>query len=113
MQDYGLFKMLFSPTELWFVQKKLRVNLGFLGIAKEYTCLKVDIPHKKGKNTPLTDKQKADNQILASERIPVEHSFAGLKRYRILSDRARCHDWDLYDTILGVCAGLWNFYITH
>jgi DDE superfamily endonuclease len=113
MQDYGLFKKLFSPTQPWLAEKIIRVDLGFLGIATDYACLKVHIPHKKSKLHPLTEEQKADNQVLASKRIPVEHSFAGLKRYRILSDRVRIHDWDLYDTVLGVCAGLWNFYITH
>jgi hypothetical protein len=113
MQDYGLLKILFPPTKEWFAQKKVRVDLGFLGIAKDYACLKVHIPHKKSKNNPLTDEQKADNHLLASDRIPVEHSFGGLKRYRVLSDRVRIHDWGLYDTILGVCAGLWNFYLTY
>lgn len=113
MQDYGVLKMLFPTTKPWFAKKKVCVDLGFLGFAKDYEHLKVSIPYKKSKKKPLTDDQKAENQVLASERIPVEHSFAGLKRYRILSDRLRTHDWNLYDTILGVCAGLWNFYLTN
>ena len=32
---------------------------------------------------------------MASERIFVENSIAGLKRYRVLSDRLRNHDIDL------------------
>ena len=92
-------------------KKKVKIDLGFLGFEKDYTCLKVSIPHKKSKNKLLTDVQKVENQQFASERIAVEHSFGGLKRYRILSDKSRIHDWGLYDTILGVCAGLWNFYI--
>ena len=55
---------------------------------------------------------KAENKILASKRIVVEHALAGLKRYRILSDRLRMHDLGFYDVILGVCAGLWNFYLS-
>jgi hypothetical protein len=35
---------------------------------------------------------------MASERISVEHSLAGLKRYRILSDRLRLHTLNLYDS---------------
>jgi hypothetical protein len=50
---------------------------------------------------------------MASERIKVEHSIGGLKRYRILSDRLRTHLIDLYDDILWVCAGLWNFYLAN
>ena len=55
--------------------------------------------------------QGAENRALASEWISVEHSIGGLKRYRILSDRLRSHDANFYDQVLGVCAGLWNFYL--
>ncbi|WP_420825165.1 transposase family protein [Thiospirillum jenense] len=64
---------------------------------------------QKSKNKLLTSEQKTTNKQLASERIFVEHSIAGLKRFRILSNRLRIHNFDLYDKILGVCAGLWNF----
>jgi hypothetical protein len=50
---------------------------------------------------------------MASVRIKVEHSIGGMKRYRILSDRLRNHLIDLYDDILGVCEGLWNFYLAN
>ena len=50
---------------------------------------------------------------MASERIKVEHSIGGLKRYRILSDRLRTHLIDLYDGIIRVCARLWNFYLAN
>ena len=55
--------------------------------------------------------QKEENRALASERMSVEQSIGRLKRYRILSDRLRCHDADFYDQVLGVCAGLGNFYV--
>ncbi len=50
---------------------------------------------------------------MASVRIKVEHSIAGMKRYRILSDRLRIHLIDLYDDILALCVGLRNFYLTN
>jgi hypothetical protein len=50
---------------------------------------------------------------MASVRIKVEHSIGGMKRYRILSDRLRNHLIDLYDDILGACAGPWNFYLAN
>ncbi|MGH9855567.1 MAG: transposase family protein [Blastocatellia bacterium] len=71
------------------------------------------IPNKKKKNQELSSEQKSENKLLASERIYVEHAIGGMKRYRILSDRLRVHDIELYDVILGVCAGLWNFYLNH
>jgi hypothetical protein len=56
---------------------------------------------------------KQENQLLAKERIVVEHVICGMKRYRILSDRLRTHDAILYNVILDICAGLWNFHLTH
>lgn len=80
---------------------------------KNYLSKSISIPHKKTKTTSLTESQKNENKQMASERIKVEHSIGGLKRYRILSDRLRIHLIDLYDDILGICAGLWNFYLTN
>ncbi|MSP27795.1 MAG: hypothetical protein EXR80_05000 [Methylococcales bacterium] len=51
---------------------------------------------------------KSQNKQIASVRIKVEHSIGSMKRYRILSDRLRTRFIDLYDDMLGLCAGLWN-----
>ena len=108
-QDDGMFQREFPPGQKWFTEVRVRVDLGFIGFAKDYQCKELLIPHKKPKQQELTAEQKAENKVLAGERIVVEHSIAGLKRYRILSDRLRLHDLDLYNQIWGVCAGLWNF----
>jgi hypothetical protein len=79
---------------------------------KDYVCKELFLPNKKKKKQELSPEQKAENKILACARIYVEHAIGGMKRYRILSDRLRVHDVELYDVILGVCAGLWNFYLT-
>lgn len=104
-----MFKEEFPPGQSWFTNLNVRVDLGFVGFDKDYECKKLYLPHKKPKKQELTAEQKAENKVLASERIVVEHSIAGLKRYRILSDRLRMHDFDLYNQVLGICAGLWNF----
>ena len=104
-----MFQLEFPRAEKWFADFRVRVDLGFLGIEQGYTCKELLIPHKKPKQQELTPEQKAENKLLASERVSVEHSIAGLKRYRILADRLRMHDLDLYNVTLGVCAGLWNF----
>ncbi len=75
--------------------------------------MQITIPLKKPKKGTLTTEQKEANKECARERIYVEHSIGGLKRYRILSDRLRTHDIDFYNDALEVCAGLWNFYITN
>ncbi|NEP84869.1 MAG: transposase [Okeania sp. SIO3B3] len=108
-QDFGLLKMLFEPKSDIFKNIHIKVDLGFLGFAKNYPHLKLDIPHKKPKNGTLTEEQKLENQQLAKERIYVEHSIGGMKRYRILMERIRIHSTDLYNKVALVCAGLWNF----
>jgi len=108
-QDYGIFKEEFPPEQNWFANLTVRFDLGFFGFEKDYPCKQAYLPNKKPKKQELTPEQKEENKALASKRIVVEHSIAGLKRYRILSDRLRMHDLDLYNQVLGVCAGLWNF----
>ena len=107
--DYKMFQHEFPPEQKWFTTFTVRLDLGFVGFDKDYPCQELFIPHKKPQKQELTAEQKAENKGLARERIIVEHSIAGLKRYRILSDRLRLHDLALYNQILGVCAGLWNF----
>jgi len=78
-----MFQLEFPPAENWFAEFQVRVDLGFIGIDKDYVCKELLIPHKKPKKQELTPEQKAENKLLASERIVVEHSIAGLKRYRL------------------------------
>jgi hypothetical protein len=107
-----MFKEEFPPTEDWFKEHEVHVDLGFQGIEQDYTGKGFSIPHKKPKKQELTAEQKAENKSRARERLKVEHSISGLKRYRILADRLRMDDLDLYNVVLGVCAGLWNFCLT-
>lgn len=111
--DYGILKDAFPPDQEWFLGLEVRLDLGYLGFEKDYKCQKLYIPHKKPKKAELTAEQKAENKVISSERVKVEHCIGGMKRYRILSERLRVHDFELYDDILSVCAGLWNFYLEH
>lgn len=111
--DFGILKTEFPPHKAWFRRFKIRLDLGFLGFEDLYPCQQLYLPNKKPKKQELTDEQKNENKAQASERVLIEHSIAGLKRYRFLSDRLRAHDPKLYDLVLGVCAGLWNFNILY
>ena len=104
-----MFKEEFPPEQDWLKGFQVRVDLGFLGIEKDYVCKELLLPNKKKKKQELSPEQKQENKILASERIAVEHAIGGMKRYRILSDRLRVQDVRLYNVILGVCAGIRNF----
>lgn len=108
-----MFSEEFPPAQDWLKNFRVRVDLGFLGIERDYVCKELLLPNKKKKQQELSHEQKNKNKLLASERINVEHAIGGMKRYRILSDRLRVHDVELYNVILGVCAGLWNFYLIH
>lgn len=118
--DYKMLKSEFDPSKGdWFGNKKIWIDLGYLGFEKEYGAQQVHIPHKrprrKNKTDPkveFTQGQKKHNKEVSKKRIFVEHSIGGMKRYRFLSDRLRCRNADFYAIILGVCAGLWNFQLT-
>lgn len=101
------------PKKKWFVDFEVRLDLGYLGFDKEYECKKCYLPNKKKKKCELSEEQKEQNKALAQQRILVEHSIGGIKRFRILSERLRIHNFNTYDTMLGVCAGLWNLYLTN
>jgi hypothetical protein len=113
IHDYTLLKKEFSSKQNWFENFTLQVDLAYFGINTAYKIKEVLIPHKNPKGKELTEEQKEENKVLASQRIKVEHSISGLKRYRILVDRLRIHLIDLYDNIVGVCAGLWNFNLSN
>ena len=92
------------------------VDLGFLGIVKDYGGDRVKIPikrkrrqSKKDPKVKFTEVQKAHNKAVSSERIYVENAIGGMKRYWWLTHRLRCRDAEYYSMIAGVAAGLWNF----
>lgn len=111
--DITLLKTVFPPSENWFENHEIQVDLGYLGFEKSYQCSGVELPTKKKKGQELTAEQKSVNQKFSSQRVAVEHGIGGMKRYRVLSNRLRMHDLQAYDRKLEVCAGLWNFYVNH
>ena len=112
--DYAILKTELPPGgKCWFDGHPVWVDLGFLGIEKDYAPQNLGIPFKKSKNNPLTAEEKELNKCISSFRVSVEHSIGGFKRYRFLSDRLRCRNNTLYNMVAGVCAGLWNFCLTN
>jgi hypothetical protein len=109
--DYALFKQEFDPTQSWFDQQTLWVDLGYQGLEKDYPSAQVFIPLKKKKTSSESVKElkKAVNKRMAQVRIPVEHAIGGMKNYRIITQPIRLKAWDLIDKIIETCAGLWNF----
>jgi hypothetical protein len=109
-QDYyrfkqtGLGEIIPDNVGVW-------VDLGFVGIVKDYPCLQVVIPHKSSKNHPLTPEQKAENRVVSAFRIRVEHTIAGIKRFRCLTDAYRNKGTVLADKFMLIACGLWNYHL--
>ena len=94
-----------------FKAKELRVDLGFLGIDKQLKDCQVEMPQKKKKKQELPPEQKRVNQEKGKNRVCIEHAIGGMKRYRLIMERIRIRKLPLLDTLVGVCAGLWNFHL--
>ena len=60
-----MLKEEFPPKKNWFANKHIRIDLGFLGIEKDYKCKKVTTPNKKPKKTELAPQQKEENKSFA------------------------------------------------
>lgn len=109
-------KQEFPPEIAWFNKFNVHLDLGFKGFEDLYHCQNLFIPIKKPRNTKtskneLNDEQKTQNKELAQQRIYVEHSIGGMKRYRILVNRNRLKSKKTINQVIGVCAALWNFTI--
>jgi hypothetical protein len=93
-----------SDVSIW-------VDMGFQGIQK---CLRngndVFMPKKKPRGKQLTPEDKLENKVIASLRMPVEHSINGIKRFGCLSQTYR-NKKGIDDKFIFVCAGLWNFHL--
>jgi hypothetical protein len=109
--DYTILKNEFPAEEKWFENYHICVDLGYQGIQTKYMAKRIEIPHKKPKGKELTQQQKSENRQRSKRRVFVENSIGGLKRFRILSDRLRIHRMDMYEKLVVVCAGLWNFHL--
>jgi DDE superfamily endonuclease len=66
-------------------------------------------PKKKPKGQELTVAEKAENQIISSIRIVVEHVIAGVKRCRIVKDIFRNTKAFFADQVMEIACGLHNF----
>ena len=111
--DYKLMKNIFDPSKAWFKNIEVYLDLGFLGVSKDYIG-NINLPHKKqrkSKNNPnpkLSDQQKIENKKLAGIRIYVEHAIGGMKVFHCLAYKIRNHSDTLINYFLRICAGLHN-----
>ncbi len=62
------------------------VDLGYLGVEKDFPDQLSALPYKKKRNQFLSDDEKEYNTIHSKKRIIVEHTISRLKKYRIMSE---------------------------
>jgi len=84
-------------------------DTGFIGSDKDHK--NIFIPKKKPQGRELTYDEKETNKIISSYRVIVEHAIGGIKRYRCIAERLRNHKPFIDDTLLLLCAGLWNYHL--
>ncbi|MFJ2033370.1 transposase family protein [Streptosporangium sp. NPDC087985] len=65
-------------------------DLGFVGLDDDPDHPVIITGRKAARGRPLTTAEKQVNQLISAERAPVEHGFAALKNWRILT-KLRMH----------------------
>lgn len=85
-------------------------DTGFQGYEPANVCTYQ--PKKKPRGQVLSPADKAENQMIASIRILVEHVIAGVKRCRIVHDILRNTTAQFDDLVMEIACGLHNFRAT-
>ncbi len=88
------------------------LDLGFLGVEKDYPEQKSTLPIKKKKRNQkeLTSEEKEYNKDHSKRRIIIEHTICRIKKYRIMNDVFR-NRLRKYDRISDIVSGLVNYRI--
>jgi hypothetical protein len=108
--DYDVYKRNHPVTPKQVVNV---IDLGYLGVEKDFPEQLSALPHKKNRNQQeLFEEEKEYNKIHSKKRIVVEHTISRLKKYRIMSDTFR-NKLRKYNKISDIVAGLVNYRITN
>jgi len=84
------------------------VDLGYLGVEKDFPEQQSCIPIRKKRNIELSQEEKEHNIIHSKKRIVIEHTICKLKKYRIMSDIFR-NKLRKYNRVLDIVTGLVNY----
>jgi hypothetical protein len=112
--DYELLKRSIPKNTDCLLAKEILVDLGFIGIKKDYKIENLRIPHKKkrvkkGESNELTKEQKEENKEIGRHRVGVEHAIGQIKNCRILHQTIRIKRLSTLDLIVSTAAALVNF----
>ena len=79
---------------------------GYQGLQKLHA--KTILPYKRRRKCALIPEQRAHNRELSSKRVTIEHVFAHLKKFKILSSIYRNFQKKLHMRV-NIIAGIYNF----
>jgi hypothetical protein len=85
-------------------------DTGFQGFEPAQVCTYQ--PQKKPRKQELSAEERAENAMIASIRILVDHVIAGVKRCRIVHDVLRNTKAHFDDLVMEIACGLPNFRTT-
>ena len=106
--DYDVYKKNHPITPKQVVNV---VDLGYLGIEKDFPQQLSALPCKKKRNQEeLSDEEKEHNKIHSKKRIVIEYTICRIKKYRIMSDVFR-NRLRKYNRISDIVSGLVNYRI--
>jgi IS5 family transposase len=103
MHDFALYQRSnLEPHE----SLEVLADSGYQGLQKLHE--KSRTPHKKPRQSGLTDEQRQSNRELARRRVVVEHVIRCLKIFRILAERYR-NRRQRFPLRFNLIAGLYNY----
>lgn len=120
VHDYELLKEepgWYNGKTGWFELLEIFVDLGCLGIEKDFEAKGLNIPAKrprKAKDNPapkLTEAQKERNKAVSRARVLVEHAIGSMKFFKNLREDYRNRRDGFDDLPIEIWAGLHNLYI--
>lgn len=112
IHDYKLLKQTFGGDPACFMHNTVSVDLGYQGMGRDYQVDNLIIPFKryaKDIESGMWELKTAFNKVVSRYRVRIEHAIGGIKKYRMLAQVSRVKDVRKLDTILSICAGMWNF----
>ena len=95
-----------APPEVTFW-----TDTGLMGIQKYHP--NTQMPKKKTKGKPLTEKEREENKLKSGIRVLSEHAIAGIKRMRSTTDVYRNRIANLDDSFMLLSSGLWNYHLNY
>jgi hypothetical protein len=105
--DYDIYKENHPVTPKKVVNV---VDLGYLGVEKDFPEQLSSLPNKKKRNQDLSQEEMEYNKSHSKKRIVIEHAICRLKKYRIMNDVFR-NRLKKYNKVSDIVSGLVNYRI--